>query len=74
MGERTTSKHFDISYDALRQCMGWMAMIMPCLLWAVTLRHGNCNEILGSISSYHHTHAGHIYGYCRAYGGGILYL
>ena len=61
MDEQSSVKHFDISYNALRKCMGWLAMMMPLLLWGVTLQHGHCNEILSSISSYHHTHAGHIF-------------
>ena len=61
MSIQQNTNHFDISYNTLRQCMGVLAIAMPVLLWSATLRHGNCNEILSSISSYHHTHAGHIF-------------
>ena len=50
-----------VSYNSLRVYIGWMALLMPCLLLIWTLPHQNCNGVLSSISIYYHSMAGHIF-------------
>lgn len=50
-----------ISYLKLRQLIGWLGLALPVTLLAYTLILSQCNEVLGSISAYYHSTAGHIF-------------